>query len=113
MDSRAIPPSPNVLTWSSDLPSDTNRLNWYADQFQISTKAFKNNQHVLVWHHDPNFAIIHASDADILGGRGKHLDLHPGNVRLNQLVDMFTIEHQHGTLPQSRSEMSLRSLSTH
>eukprot|EP00545_Synedropsis_sp_CCMP1620_P008148 CAMPEP_0119008956 /NCGR_PEP_ID=MMETSP1176-20130426/4047_1 /TAXON_ID=265551 /ORGANISM="Synedropsis recta cf, Strain CCMP1620" /LENGTH=211 /DNA_ID=CAMNT_0006961377 /DNA_START=215 /DNA_END=850 /DNA_ORIENTATION=+ len=50
----------------------------------------------------PGRNVIHHSNADVLGGRGKHLDSHPGNVRFSQLADMFKTAYRLGSRNRKR-----------
>lgn len=58
------------------------------------------NRHVIVWCPGCN-VINHVSDADVLSGRGKYLDRHPGNIRLSELDEIYkSDEHHHHDILQ-------------
>lgn len=106
MVSTRNPSSSPALVWSSDFsPSTMQSTN---QQALIMTRGFA-NRHVVVWL--PECNVIHTSDSDVLGGRGKHLDHHPGNVRLTELADKFKTAYHHGT-PSTKREIVDQILNT-
>lgn len=92
--------SPGTLAWSNAASSDQPRDSADA-QVKILTRSLS-NRHVVVWNHDASVLVLQATDADVLGGRGKHLDQHPGNIRLTEVAELFKTDHHHGTSIQKR-----------